>query len=189
MTKTTQQVEALFDAARQLTSPAARQTFLDEACAGDATLRARVEAFLSAQSDADKFFSEITPFASTPPPGAGNPAAGPGFSGTETAAEGSTPLEGPGTRIDRYKLLEKIGEGGCGVVYMAEQEKPVRRRVALKIIKVGMDTKAVVARFEAERQALALMDHPNIAKILDAGATEGKARHSVRAGLESSESG
>ena len=77
-----------------------------------------------------------------------------------------------GNRIGRYKLLQKIGEGGCGVVYMAEQEEPVRRRVALKVIKLGMDTKNVVARFEAERQALALMDHPNIAKVLDAGATE-----------------
>jgi eukaryotic-like serine/threonine-protein kinase len=72
----------------------------------------------------------------------------------------------------RYKLLQKIGEGGMGVVYMAEQEEPVRRRVALKIIKLGMDTKQVVARFEAERQALALMDHPNIAKVLDGGATD-----------------
>ena len=80
--------------------------------------------------------------------------------------------EKPGDRIGRYKLLQKIGEGGCGVVYMAEQEEPVRRRVALKVIKLGMDTKSVIARFEAERQALALMDHPNIAKVLDAGATE-----------------
>jgi tetratricopeptide (TPR) repeat protein len=80
--------------------------------------------------------------------------------------------EKPGDRIARYKLLQQIGEGGCGVVYMAEQEQPVRRRVALKVIKLGMDTKQVVARFEAERQALALMDHPNIAKVLDAGATE-----------------
>ncbi|MGD0413672.1 MAG: serine/threonine-protein kinase, partial [Verrucomicrobiota bacterium] len=79
---------------------------------------------------------------------------------------------GPGSRIDRYKLLQKIGEGGCGVVYMAEQDKPVHRRVALKIIKLGMDTKNVIARFEAERQALAMMDHPNIARVLDAGATE-----------------
>jgi serine/threonine protein kinase len=79
--------------------------------------------------------------------------------------------EKPGDRIGRYKLLEKIGEGGCGVVYMAEQEEPVRRRVALKVIKLGMDTKQVIARFEAERQALALMDHPNIAKVLDGGAT------------------
>src|SRR5207253_1813887 len=77
--------------------------------------------------------------------------------------------EQPGDRLGRYKLLQQIGEGGCGVVYMAEQEEPVRRRVALKVIKLGMDTKSVIARFEAERQALALMDHPNIAKVLDAG--------------------
>src|SRR5437667_218946 len=77
-----------------------------------------------------------------------------------------------GDRIGRYRLLQEIGHGGCGVVYMAEQEEPVRRKVALKVIKLGMDTKQVVARFEAERQALALMDHPNIAKILDAGITE-----------------
>jgi serine/threonine protein kinase len=74
--------------------------------------------------------------------------------------------------IGRYKLLQKIGEGGCGIVYMAEQEEPVRRRVALKVIKLGMDTRSVIARFEAERQALALMDHPHIAKVLEAGATD-----------------
>src|SRR3989442_93746 len=95
------------------------------------------------------------------------PAKGP--TGTPVVA---TITEKPGDRIDRYKLLQQIGEGGFGVVYMAEQEEPVRRRVALKVIKLGMDTKSVVARFEAERQALALMDHPNIAKVLDAGATE-----------------
>src|SRR5450755_4652874 len=81
-------------------------------------------------------------------------------------------LEKPGDWIGRYKLLQQIGEGGCGVVYMAEQEEPVRRKVALKVIKLGMDTTSVIARFEAERQALAMMDHPNIAKVLDAGATE-----------------
>src|SRR6185369_9818046 len=81
-------------------------------------------------------------------------------------------IEQTGDQIGRYKLLQKIGEGGCGVVYMAEQEEPVHRRVALKVIKLGMDTKQVVARFGAERQALALMEHPNIAKVLDAGATE-----------------
>jgi len=80
--------------------------------------------------------------------------------------------EKPGDRVDRYKLLEQIGEGGCGVVFVAEQEEPVRRLVALKVVKPGMDTKSVVARFEAERQALALMDHPNIAHVFDAGATE-----------------
>jgi eukaryotic-like serine/threonine-protein kinase len=79
--------------------------------------------------------------------------------------------EGEGATIGRYQLLEKIGEGGCGTVYMAEQEEPVRRRVALKIIKLGMDTREVIARFEAERQALAMMDHPNIAKIFDGGTT------------------
>src|SRR5439155_6815349 len=80
--------------------------------------------------------------------------------------------QGPGTMIGRYKLLEKVGEGGIGVVYVAEQREPVKRRVALKIIKLGMDTKQVIARFEAERQALALMDHPNIAKVLEAGDME-----------------
>src|SRR3954465_13127209 len=80
--------------------------------------------------------------------------------------------EQPGDRIGRYKLLQKLGEGGCGVVYMAEQEEPVRRKVALKVIKLGMDTRQVVARFEAERQALALMGHSSIAKVLEAGATE-----------------
>src|SRR5206468_3493290 len=88
----------------------------------------------------------------------------------------SPPTEKPGDRIGRYKLLEQIGEGGCGVVYMAEQEEPVHRRVALKVIKLGMDTRRVIARFEAERQALAMMDHPNIAKIFDAGVTETGAR-------------
>ena len=90
-----------------------------------------------------------------------------------SAAESALEPEIPETKcIGPYKLLQKLGEGGYGVVYMAEQEQPIRRRVALKIIKLGMDTKNVIARFEAERQALALMDHPNIARVLDAGATE-----------------
>src|SRR5690349_17783607 len=89
-----------------------------------------------------------------------------------SAAADEPLLEHPGERIGRYKLLQKIGEGGCGVVYVAEQEEPVRRRVALKVIKLGMDTRQVVARFEAERQALAMMDHPNIAKVHDGGTTE-----------------
>jgi len=97
------------------------------------------------------------------------PATAPHDTVKETAAE--TASERPGDRIGRYKLLQKLGEGGMGAVWMAEQEEPVRRKVALKVIKLGMDTKAVIARFEAERQALALMDHPNIAKIYDAGVT------------------
>jgi serine/threonine protein kinase len=90
----------------------------------------------------------------------------------DSTASHDSVTEQPGDRIGGYKLLQQIGEGGCGVVYMAEQEEPVRRRVALKVIKLGMDTKQVIARFEAERQALALMDHPNIAKVLDGGATD-----------------
>ena len=101
---------------------------------------------------------------SKPPAGAGLAA---------SAAAAIPPVtEKSGDRIGRYKLLQQIGEGGMGVVYLAEQEEPVRRRVALKVIKLGMDTKQVIARFEAERQALALMDHPNIAKVLEAGATD-----------------
>src|SRR5215471_952 len=92
--------------------------------------------------------------------------------GTNTSLEVDPGGEMVGQKIGRYKILEKVGEGGCGVVYVAEQTEPVRRRVALKVIKLGMDTKAVVARFEAERQALAMMDHQNIAKVLDAGTTE-----------------
>src|SRR5437773_598436 len=88
------------------------------------------------------------------------------------ATFGNSITEGPGTLIGRYKLLEQVGEGGFGIVYVAEQREPVKRRVALKIIKLGMDTRQVIARFEAERQALALMDHPHIAKVLDGGATE-----------------
>ncbi len=96
----------------------------------------------------------------------------PAAPGRKTIVLTLPPDEKPGDKIGHYKLLQQIGEGGCGVVYMAEQEEPVIRRVAVKVIKLGMDTKSVIARFEAERQALAMMDHPNIAKVLDAGATE-----------------
>jgi eukaryotic-like serine/threonine-protein kinase len=131
-----------------------RAAYLDSACGGDAELRQRVEALLKGHDEVGDFL-EHSPH--------------------ETTAQGKPgpPIgEKPGDRVGRYKLLQQIGEGGCGVVFMAEQEQPVRRRVALKIIKPGMDTKSVIARFEAEGQALALMDHPNIAKIFDAGATE-----------------
>ena len=146
--------EALFEAALQL-PPEQRAGYLDKACAGDAQLRQRVEALLLAHEQAEHFMTERVP----PPPG--------------PTVRISVPLtEKSGDKIGHYKLLQQIGEGGCGVVYMAEQEEPIRRRVAFKVIKLGMDTKEVIARFEAERQALALMDHPNIAKVLDAGATD-----------------
>jgi len=143
--------------------PAGRAAFLDAACGGDRELRRRVEELLSEQDDIGGFLE--TPALSD---------AGGSFRG---ARSGDTQViasvtEKPGDLIGRYKLLQQIGEGGCGVVYMAEQEEPVRRRVALKVIKLGMDTKSVIARFEAERQALAMMDHQNIARVLDAGATE-----------------
>src|SRR5256885_1610197 len=149
--------EALFTLAveRPAAEPAA---FLDRKWSGEAELRQRIAALLGANAKAGEFLNE--------PPAAVS-------AKTFVITTGMVPVtEKAGDRIGRYKLLQQIGEGGCGVVYMAEQEEPVRRRVALKVIKLGMDTKSVIARFEAERQALALMDHPNIARVLDAGATE-----------------
>jgi serine/threonine protein kinase len=144
----------IFITARHITSAEDRGRYLVEACGGDAELRQRVEGLLQAQNDAGSFLQSPAAAAYSP-----------------TIAE--RPLtEAPGTVIGPYKLLEQIGEGGFGVVFMAEQTAPVKRKVALKVIKPGMDTRQVIARFEAERQALALMDHPNIAKVLDAGATE-----------------
>jgi serine/threonine protein kinase/Tfp pilus assembly protein PilF len=130
-----------------------RLAFLERACGDDTNLRQRVEGLLRSHDSAGDFLEK-------PPPDT-----------LESGPQASIG-EKPGDRIGRYKLLEQIGEGGCGVVYLAEQEEPVHRRVALKVIRPGMDTKSVMARFEAERQALALMDHPNIAKVFDAGATE-----------------
>ncbi len=144
---------AIFNDALEL-APTERSAYLDRACAGNIPLREKVEALLKANEQAENFL-EVPPT---------------GLPLTRTVRIPIT--EKPGDKIDRYKLLQQIGEGGCGVVYMAEQEEPVRRRVALKVIKLGMDTKEVIARFEAERQALAMMDHPNIAKVLDAGATD-----------------
>jgi serine/threonine protein kinase len=162
MSALSQREEEIFSEAQKLATAPERKSFLDQACRGEDDLRARVEELLSMQDDAEKFFAEGQ--ASLVPP-------------TNGAVSQVQPLEfpaeePPGARIGRYKLLQKIGEGGGGIVYMAEQEVPVRRRVALKIIKLGMDTKSVIARFEAERQALAMMDHPNIARVLDAGATK-----------------
>jgi len=152
----------IFLEALERSSPQERAAYLDRACGGDASLRAAVEALLKNHKE-DTFLE--TPVVEVPRAGA-DPR-GPGGTVVITSV-----IEQVGDRIDRYKLLQNIGEGGCGVVYMAEQEQPVRRRVALKVIKLGMDTRRVIARFEAERQALALMDHPNIAKVFDGGATE-----------------
>ena len=147
--------QRLFAEALRLPSREARAAYLDQTCGGDAALRQRVEDLLRAAAAAVHFL-EVPPA---------------DFRGGEPLGRVS-PAKWLGERIGRYKLLEIIGEGGFGVVYMAEQEEPVRRRVALKIIKPGMDSKQVIARFEAERQALALMDHPNIARVLDGGSTE-----------------
>jgi eukaryotic-like serine/threonine-protein kinase len=141
--------KVIFGEALRLSVPAARAAYLDQACAGDLVLRQEVESLLSAYAQAGHFLDQ-THHLPTP----------------------DLLIECTGMMIGRYKLLEKIGEGGFGVVYMAEQREPVQRKVALKIIKAGMDTKEVIARFEAERQALALMDHPNISQVLDGGATE-----------------
>jgi hypothetical protein len=171
MTNLKQREEELFDAALNLTDPVARGAFLSQACAADTALRERLEKLLAAQVEAESFFSAAsqldTDVFDGSLPGASDAQARLNSPAVETGR-----TEAPGARIGPYKLLQKIGEGGCGVVYMAEQERPVRRRVALKIIKLGMDTKSVIARFEAERQALAMMDHINIARVLDAGATE-----------------
>ena len=125
--------------------------FLQDACGTDTVLRERVEALLTAYRQPNRILDS---------------------SSHQATLELRSITEQPGTVIGPYKLLEQIGEGGMGVVFMAEQSEPVRRRVALKIIKPGMDTRQVIARFEAERQALAMMDHPNIAKVLDAGTTD-----------------
>jgi WD40 repeat protein/serine/threonine protein kinase len=147
--------EALFQAAAQL-SGVERASFLNGGCYGDAALRQCLDALLAVHDQSEGLPATAAPTAK----------------GTIKLDLPEAPDEAVGRTIGRYKVLEKVGEGGCGVVYVAEQTEPVRRRVALKVIKLGMDSKQVVARFEAERQALAMMDHPNIAKVLDAGATE-----------------
>jgi hypothetical protein len=164
----TQRAEEIFCDAQEMTDACERRRFVDRTCAGDPALRAAVEEMLASQSDADRFFRDT------------NPAVQHSADTLRRLVEESSaglgldpvPEEQPGTRIGPYRLLQKLGEGGCGAVYMAEQEQPVRRQVALKIIKLGMDTRSVISRFRAEQQALALMDHPNIAHVLDAGATD-----------------
>jgi eukaryotic-like serine/threonine-protein kinase len=147
-------VKSLFDAAVEIESTVERGAYLDQACGDDRELRRKVDALLLAYLNAGSFLE--------------SPAAG--FA--PTANYRSEISAAPGSVIGAYKLLEQIGEGGFGIVYLADQQAPVRRRVALKIVKPGMDTREVLARFKAEQQALALMDHPNIARVLDAGATE-----------------
>ncbi len=146
-------LKSIFGQAADIAAPADRAAYLDDACGDDAALRSEVEALLNAAEKAGSFM--------------GGPA----------IAVGDTEMfpaiaERPGTVIGPYKLLQQIGEGGMGVVFMAEQSEPIHRTVALKIIKPGMDTRQIIGRFEAERQALAMMDHPNIARVLDAGETE-----------------
>src|SRR4029078_12393038 len=142
--------------------PDERAAFLDEACAGDASLRQRLEILLAAHDEPGSFLKSAAR-----DDGTGEPAADAGRTVFQPRVQ-----EGPGTVIGPYKTLQQIGERGMGVVCMAEQSRPVRRTVALKIIKPGMDSRTVIARFEAERQALAMMDHPNIARVVDAGTTD-----------------
>ncbi|MBI2946630.1 MAG: serine/threonine protein kinase, partial [Verrucomicrobia bacterium] len=151
MNKTT--AEKIFEVAIKLPTPQERAAYVRGACGENPALRQQVESLIQAHEDVGGFMPT-------------NP-------GEAVITIPDRPLsEAEGTCIGRYKLLQRIGEGGMGVIYMAEQTEPVTRKVALKIIKLGMDTKSVIARFEAERQALAMMDHPNIAKVLDAGATD-----------------
>jgi hypothetical protein len=162
-----QMEDAVFFTAASISDPEQRRRFLDQACIGNGELRAVVEEMLAASSEADPFFAKgrtalVLSAEEIPALTAGVAEVGASADADEYV----------GKNVGRYKLLQRIGEGGCGAVYLAEQEEPVRRHVALKIIKLGMDTKAVIARFDAERQALALMDHPNIARVLDAGGTE-----------------
>jgi len=145
--------EEIFNEAVEISDPTEQADYLDKTCAGNEKLRAEVEALL-------KWHQEAGDFLEVPD------------RDPNATLETSALAECSGTVIGRHKLLEKVGEGGMATVYMAEQKHPIRRRVALKIIKLGMDTKQVIGRFEAERQALAMMDHPNIARVLDAGTTE-----------------
>jgi serine/threonine protein kinase/WD40 repeat protein len=147
-----QPIESILAAAVEMSSEAERRQFVDQACAGDTALKRRLEELIENHFQAGNFLES------------------PAAHLVATADEPSV-SERPGCVIGPYKLLEQIGEGGFGVVFMAEQQQPVRRKVALKVLKPGMDTRQVVARFEAERQALALMDHPNIARVFDGGTT------------------
>jgi serine/threonine protein kinase/tetratricopeptide (TPR) repeat protein len=176
MGKSTESPKAIFENAFEISSPAERKAYLDETCADEPELRQKVEALLRAHEEAGSFLE--------------NPALAPGSTaayveprqqagaGPETIddrgiAAAVRAADAPGTHIGPYKLIEKLGEGGMGAVYLAEQERPIRRQVALKIIKPGLGSAQIVARFEAERQALTMMDHVNIARVFDAGTIPG----------------
>lgn len=152
--------EELFDAARTITDLVERDTFLGQECGADTRLRQRLESMLDPTNDVDAFFEESAQSINT-------------AEVAEQIRKDPAEEEEVGVKIGRYRLLQRLGDGGCGVVYLAEQEEPVRRAVALKIIRLGMETERVISRFEAERQALAMMDHPNIARVFDAGETAG----------------
>lgn len=160
-----EKLEQLLAEAAGKADPVQRTAFVDKACGDDRELRAELQRLLAAHERAGNFLeSPVSP----------HPKAlfGDGAGETQALPDSPMSVERVGTTVGRYKLLEEIGEGGFGVVYMAEQVEPVQRKVALKIIKAGMDTREVVARFKAERQALALMDHPNIARVFDGGVTQ-----------------
>src|SRR5713226_7076623 len=159
-------VAKIFDAAAELETPAQRAAFLDAACGQDQQVRSEVEELLRHDDAAGSFLSQAT---NSRAAGLAGPDAPMGL--LAATIDEPAVAERPGTVIGPYKLLEQIGEGGFGVVFMAEQQQPIRRKVALKVLKPGMDTRQVIARFEAERQALALMDHPNIARVIDGGMT------------------
>lgn len=167
MSLPTSREKTVFYAALDVADPAELPKFLDHACDGDPQLRAAVEELLAINADSDRFFHDCASGVMISADDESELAAASAAAPEETVSE-----EKPGTVIGRYKLLQKIGEGGCGRVYLAEQEEPVRRRVALKVIKLGIDTKSAITRFEAELQALAMMEHPNIARVLDAGTTD-----------------
>jgi serine/threonine protein kinase len=152
--------DQIFNVARKIPNGEGRNSYLDQACGDGTDDRKRIDALLAADRANDRFLEKHALEINLTAPDLN----GPEISGSEH--------ESPAQQIGPYKLLEVIGEGGMGTVYMAQQTEPVKRKVALKLIKTGMDTRQVIARFEAERQALAIMDHPNIAKVLDAGATE-----------------
>src|SRR5262249_16597481 len=156
-------IDAILAEAVEIASPAERHAFVERACAGDAGLKERVEHLIAHHFQAGSFLD--SPPANFDATGAFTP------SMEDGSLAATIPMEDPGTVIGPSKLLEQIGEGGMGLVYVAEQQRPVMRRVALKIIKPGMDSRQVIARFEAERQALAMMDHSNIAKVHDGGTT------------------